>query len=180
MTKMKTYELVIMALFAALMCIFGPLSLPIGPVPISLTTLVIYIASGILGTKKATVSCIIYLLLGIVGLPVFSGFSGGLAKLAGPTGGYLIGYIPLAAICGVFFYIGKNKWYVPVLGMIIGTTITYTLGTIWFMLQMDMGLMESLTLCVIPFLIGDGIKVIVATVLVPAIRKPMIKAGLIQ
>lgn len=93
--------MVVTALMAAVTCILAPLSVPIGPVPISLTNFAIYLSLYLLDWKKGTLSYLIYLLLGLVGLPVFSGFTGGLAKLAGPTGGYIIGFIPMAIIAGI-------------------------------------------------------------------------------
>ena len=82
-------DMVLMALFAALTCVLAPLAVPIGPVPISLTNLVIYFSLYVLGWQRATITYIVYLLLGLVGLPVFSGFEGGVGKVAGPTGGLL-------------------------------------------------------------------------------------------
>ena len=84
--RSKTYEITMTALMAAVTCILAPLSIPIGPVPISFTNLAIYLSLYLLGWKKGTISYLIYLLLGLVGLPVFSGFTGGPSKLAGPTG----------------------------------------------------------------------------------------------
>ena len=101
--KSQIYQLACCALMAALMCIFGPMSVPIGPVPVSLTNLVIYFTVYLIGMKGATVSYLIYMLLGIVGLPVFSGYQGGLAKVAGPTGGYLVGFILMALICDLLW-----------------------------------------------------------------------------
>lgn len=94
----KTKELTLIGLMAALTCIAGPLSLPLpfSPVPISLTNLAIYFSVYILGMKRGTISYLVYLLLGLVGLPVFSAFTSGPAKLFGPTGGYLIGFIFIA------------------------------------------------------------------------------------
>ena len=102
-TKNKTKEITLIALMAAVMCILGPISLaiPISPVPISLGTLAIYLASYLLGMKRGTISCLIYLLIGIVGLPVFTGFTGGIGKVMGPTGGYMIGYIFLVLCTGL-------------------------------------------------------------------------------
>ena len=94
--KNKTYALTATALMTAVTCILAPLSVPIGPVPISLTNFVIFLSLYLLNWKKGTLSLLIYLLLGLAGLPVFSGFAGGIAKLAGPTGGYIIGFIPMA------------------------------------------------------------------------------------
>ena len=97
----KTYRMAMTALMAAVTCVLAPMSIPIGPVPISFTNLAIYLSLYLLDWKKGTLSYLIYLLLGLVGLPVFSGFTGGLAKLAGPTGGYIIGFIPMAIIAGI-------------------------------------------------------------------------------
>ena len=87
--KHSVKDITFIGLMAALICIAGPISinLPFSPVPISLTNLAIYFAAIILGFKKGTISCIVYILIGIVGLPVFSNFSGGFSKIAGPTGG---------------------------------------------------------------------------------------------
>ena len=92
-SRSKTYEITITALMTAVTCILAPMSIPIGPVPISFTNLAIYLSLYLLVWKKGTISYLIYLLIGLVGLPVFSGFTGGPAKLAGPTGGYIIGFI---------------------------------------------------------------------------------------
>ena len=99
--KNKTYALTATALMTAVTCILAPLSVPIGPVPISLTNFVIFLSLYLLGWKKGTLSLLVYLLLGLAGLPVFSGFAGGIAKLAGPTGGYIIGFIPMAIVAGI-------------------------------------------------------------------------------
>ena len=104
MKKSALFNMTECALMAALMCVLCPLSVPIGPIPISLSILVILITVVVLGTWRALVSYTVYLLLGAVGMPVFSGFQGGLAKLAGPTGGYL---------AGQFQYAGKGGDFVP-------------------------------------------------------------------
>ena len=119
--KTTTFNIVMVGLSAALICIAGPFAIPIpfSPVPISLIPLAIFICAFLLDWKLCGLSYVIFLLLGMVGLPVFSGFSGGLAKLAGPTGGYLIGFIFTALVTG--FFINKfNKIYMYVIGMIFG------------------------------------------------------------
>ena len=98
--RSNTYAMTMIALMTAVTCILAPLSIPIGPVPISLTNFAIYLSLYLLDWKKGTISYFIYLLLGFAGLPVFSGFTGGVAKLAGPTGGYIVGFIPMAIIAG--------------------------------------------------------------------------------
>ena len=97
----KTYEMTVTALMTAVTCILAPLSIPIGPVPISFTNLAIYLSLYLLGWKRGTISYLVYLLIGLVGVPVFSGFTGGIGKLAGPTGGYIIGFIAMAVIAGL-------------------------------------------------------------------------------
>ena len=101
MKNFSTKDMVFTALFAAIFCILAPFSIPIGEVPVSVTNFLIYITIYVIGWKKATVSYIIYLLLGFVGLPVFAGFTGGISKLVSPTGGYLVGFIFTSVISGL-------------------------------------------------------------------------------
>lgn len=181
--KSRTYILAATAVMTAALCIAAPFSVPVGPVPISLATLIILLAVYILGWKWGTVSVLLYLLLGMAGLPVFSGFSGGFVKLAGPTGGYLVGYIPLALITGLaialsdrlFTTISRHKavWIrlIQIVGMILGTAVLYTLGTAWFCIIMDCTVSYALTLCVIPFIPGDLLKILIAILLGPELRK---------
>ena len=108
--RSKTYEITITALMTAVTCILAPMSIPIGPVPISFTNLAIYLSLYLLGWKRGTISYLIYLLIGLVGLPVFSGFTGGPAKLAGPTGGYIIGFFVMAS---AYRYDRRNHRMLP-------------------------------------------------------------------
>ena len=160
--KFSLTQLIFMALMAAVMCIAGPLAVPIGPVPITLTNLVIYIAVGVLGTAQGTISYCLYLLLGMVGLPVFSGYAGGLGKLAGPTGGYLIGFIAMALIGGIVMEVSHRKLIPTLIGWFIGTAVDYLFGTLWFMFVTKMNLSASLMMCVVPFIPGDFIKILLA------------------
>ena len=130
-SRSKTYEITITALMTAVTCILAPMSIPIGPVPISFTNLAFYLSLYLLGWKKGTISYLIYLLIGLVALPVFSGFTAGPAKLAGPTGGYIIGFIVMAAIAGLFIDNCRKPW-IQLIGMIIGTIVCYLFGTVWF------------------------------------------------
>ena len=95
-------QMVQIALFSGILCIVAPFTIPVpmSPVPLSLATFVVYLAGALLGAKQGTAGVLVYLLLGAVGLPVFSGFSGGIGVLFGPTGGYLMGYLLCAAIVG--------------------------------------------------------------------------------
>ena len=151
------------ALMTAVTCILAPLSIPIGPVPISLTNFAIYLSLYLLDWKKGTVSYILYLLLGLVGLPVFSGFTGGIGKLAGPTGGYIIGFIPMAIIAGIVIDKFSQRW-IQILGMIVGTAICYAFGTAWFCIQAGYTVSAALAVCVIPFIPADLIKMVIAMI----------------
>ena len=169
---MKTKDMTLIAVMAALICIAGPLTIPVGPIPLSLATFVVYLAGSVLGRKKGTIAVGLYLLIGIIGVPVFSGFSGGFQKIAGVTGGYLIGYLPCAYLSGV----GAEKrdsmgWWFHTLMMVAGTVLLYTIGTVNFMLHTGNGLGAALSLCVIPFLPGDAVKVAGATLITQTLKK---------
>lgn len=169
MRSTKTYAMTATALMTAVTCILAPLSIPIGPVPISLTNFVIYLSLYILDWKKETVSYLLYLLIGLVGVPVFSGFSGGVGKLAGPTGGYIIGFIPMAILAGIIIDHVPKRW-IQFAGMIVGTAICYIFGTAWFCLQSGTNVAAALSICVIPFIPGDLIKMLLAITIGPKIR----------
>lgn len=176
----KTKSMVIIALMAAVTCILGPLSLaiPISPVPISLTNLAVYFTVYVLDRKRGTISYLLYLLIGLVGVPVFSAFTGGPSKLFGPTGGYLIGFIFMAYICGFFIDKWPSKLYMHFIGMVLGTAVCYLFGTVWLAYQAGMGFYAALGAGVIPFIPGDLVKIIIALIAGPVIRKQLRRAGL--
>lgn len=171
----KVYTMAVIALMTAITCIVAPLSIPIGPVPISLTNFAIYLALYILGWKKGTVSYLLYLLIGLVGVPVFSGFTGGIGKLLGPTGGYIIGFIPMAIIAGIVIDKFSRRW-IQFAGLIVGTAVCYAFGTAWYCLQSGTNAAAALSLCVIPFIPVDLIKMIITIIAAPKIRKQLDKA----
>lgn len=179
-TSDKTKTMVIIGVMAAVTCILGPLSLaiPVSPVPISLTNLAVYFAVYVLGMKRGTISYLIYLLIGLIGLPVFSSFTGGPGKLFGPTGGYLIGFIFMAAICGFFIEKWEGKLYMHFTGMVLGTAVCYLFGTVWLAYQAHMGFAAALGAGVIPFIPGDLAKIIIALIAGTIIRKQLKRAGL--
>lgn len=177
-SRLSAHQTAITGLMAALMCILGPLSIPIGAVPISFTNFAIYLAVYVAGTKLGLLSFCVYLLLGAAGLPIFSGFSGGLAKLAGPTGGYLVGFLAMALISGLFIAKSHGRPALSVFGMALGTIVAYLFGSVWFLLQAGCSLWHALTVCVFPFLIGDAVKILLAAKLGPMLRGALKKAGL--
>ena len=168
--SINTYQLTATALMAAVLCALASMSITIGIVPISLATFVIYLDAYILGSRMATVSTFIYLLLGLVGLPVYSGFSSGPAKLFGPTGGYLIGFIFMALIAGFFIDRFPKKYWLHVIGMVLGTAVCYLFGTVWLCYQMKIGFIAGLWAGCIPYLPGDGVKIVISVTLGPVLR----------
>lgn len=177
-SSLNIRQIATIGVMAAAICLLAPLSIPIGSVPISLTNLVIYFSLYILGMKKGTLSYLIYLLLGIVGLPVFSGFTSGPGKLFGPTGGYLIGFIPMAILAGIVIDKYTDKKILCLLAMIVGTAICYAFGTIWLAYQAHMNFISAMWAGVIPFILGDLIKIALAILLGPQIRERLIQANL--
>ena len=167
--KIKTKQMVLIALMTAVTCVLGPLSIPLpfSPVPISLTNFAIFLAIFVLGMKNGTISFIIYLLLGAVGVPVFSSFRGGFQVLAGPTGGYLIGFIFLALIMGFALEHFDRKLVPTIIGMIIGMAVCYAFGTVWLAKLLSLSFKEGLMMGVIPYLPGDAAKIIIAAIVGP-------------
>ena len=167
--KIRTKQMVLIALMTAVTCVLGPLSIPLpfSPVPISLTNFAIFLAIFVLGMKNGTISFIIYLLLGAVGVPVFSSFRGGLQVLAGPTGGYLIGFIFLALIMGFALDHFDRKLVPTIIGMIIGMAVCYAFGTVWLAKLLSLSFKEGLMMGVIPYLAGDATKIIIAAIVGP-------------
>lgn len=175
----KTFTLT--GLMAALICILSPLAfpLPFSPVPISFGTLAICFSAYVLGLKKGSLSVLIYILLGLAGLPVFTGFMGGPGKLFGPTGGYITGYLFLALICGFFADKGHGKWQPALFGMLLGTLVCYLFGTAWLAFQTHVSFLSALAVGVLPFIPGDLVKITIAMLLGGSLRKALIRAHLI-
>ncbi|WP_303864546.1 biotin transporter BioY [Alkalibaculum bacchi] len=167
MKNQKNTTLTFIGLMTAIMCILGPLSIaiPLSPVPISFTTLGIYLAVILLGCKNSTISTLVYLLMGLVGIPVFSGFTAGPGKLLGPTGGYLIGFFFMALIAGYFVDKFNGNISMQIFGLILGTMATYALGTLWLAYQANLTFKAALFAGVIPYILGDGIKLGIAIAL---------------
>lgn len=178
--KLSIQQIAVIGVMTAVICILAPFSIPIGVVPISFTNLAVYIALYVLGVKKGTISYVIYLLIGLVGVPVFSSFTSGPGKLFGPTGGYLIGFIFMAVIAGIFIDRFTDKMYLCFAGMVLGTLVCYLLGTAWLAYEASMSFKQALAAGVIPFIPGDLAKIVIAMLIGPQIRKALRKAGLYQ
>ena len=180
-SKFGLKQLTLTGLMAAVLCILAPISfrIPISPVSISLGFLAIYFVTSVLGMKLGTLSVLIYILLGLAGLPVFSGFLGGPGPLFGPTGGYILGYVFMAPICGFFVDKWGDKLLMRLLGMVPGSIVCYLFGTAWLAYQQSCTFFHALTLGVIPFIPVDLIKLAIATVIGGQLRKRLLKAGLL-
>lgn len=170
MKAISVKQMSLAAIMTAVTCILSPISLNIGPVPISLGTFAVSLSVCILGRNLGMLSYLLYLLLGFVGLPVFSNYGAGVEKLLGPTGGYLIGMIFLAFIGGFAVEKFSKSPIQQYLGLMLGIAFCYLLGTLWLgkVLSMDFG--KALSVGVIPFILPDAIKVLLALVLGKKIR----------
>lgn len=172
---LSTKDMVMCALCAALIVVCSWISIP-AAVPFTLQTFGVCVATGLLGTKRGSISVIVYIILGLVGLPVFSGFKGGPAALFGMTGGYIIGFIFTALIVGLITSKFGKSIPVLALSMVLGIAICYVFGTAWFMIVYAskveaISLAKALSMCVIPFIIPDIIKIVLATVIVKRLSK---------
>ena len=170
----KNHRLVRIALVAALLCVLSPVTLPLGPVPITLATLGVYFAAALLRPLEATAAVGIYMLLGGIGMPVFAGFAGGPERLFGLTGGYILGYIPCCLVAALLCRIGPGRRWLA-LGLVGGTVLLYAVGTLWYMGQMACGPLTALAVCVLPFLPGDGAKILLACGVLPPLRRSLEK-----
>lgn len=170
---MNTKKMILCALFAALTAVCSMISIPLPftPVPINLATLSFFLAGGLLGSRYGAVSQVVYVFLGAVGLPVFAGFTGGLGIITGATGGYIIGYVAGAWLIGLMTEKLGHGFYRNIISMVCGLAVCYTLGTLWFMFITSTGFAAALMMCVVPFLIGDAIKITAGAILVKKLYK---------
>lgn len=165
----KTRNMVYIAMFAVLISICSWISIP-SAVPFTMQTFGIFLAVAVLGGKRGSLAVLVYLLLGLVGVPVFAGFSGGIGCLAGTTGGYIVGFQLTALVMWAMeAMLGKQNW-VLFLSMVLGTAACYAFGTAWFMYIYArttgaIGLGTALGWCVIPYIIPDLLKAALALAL---------------
>jgi biotin transport system substrate-specific component len=168
--KMTVYS----SLFVAFIAIGAFIIIPIGPVPIVLQNMFVLLAGIILGPVWGLSCVAIYLLIGLVGLPVFAGGTSGIGKLFGPTGGYLLGYLPCVFVtAGISKALGK-KMSADIIAMVMGSLIVYAAGVPWLKAVTSMSWGKTLMVGMYPFLIGDALKIIAAAFIAKALR-PVIK-----
>ncbi len=156
-------------LMTALTAVGAQIAVPMGPVPVVLTNLFVLLSGLLLGPARAAAAMGLYVLLGAVGLPVFAQFKGGLAHLTGPTGGYLAGFIAAAWITGALSRAGSHKLF-DVAAVIVGSLTIYALGVPWLKWVTGMPWSKAVTVGMLPFLVGDGIKAAAAVALAWSVR----------
>lgn len=159
-----------------MIAICSQISIPTVPVPFTLQTLCVFVAAAMLGWKRGTISVLIYILLGLIGVPVFQGFSGGIDLIFSPSFGYILGFVLTSLVIGLSTKFFGNKIIPLAASMVIGMILCYTVGTVWFMFVYSiqgnsMNLAAALGLCVFPFLIADGCKIAAAVILVNRLDK---------
>lgn len=186
-----TRHITLCAVMAAVMCVLAPISIPIGPVPVTVGTLAIYLTACLLGGAWGTMSTLVYLLVGLVGAPVFSGYMGGPSRLVGPTGGYLVGYLPLALLAGAAVQWSAHRFdgrgragagialAVQFAGMVLATAVLYTFGTVWFCFQAGADLGTAMDKCVLPFIPVDLLKIAATLLVGMPVRNRLEQAGLL-
>lgn len=159
MKNTNSYNLAQVALFAAVISIIAPLAIPLGPVPISLGTLGVYLSILLIGKKKSLAAVGLYLLLGFVGLPVFANYSSGPEVLLGPSGGYLIGYLLIVLVSSLVIRDNNQSRIKTFLALGLGTVFCYFLGTLYLSYQASLDFKASLLVGVLPFIPGDTLKI---------------------
>lgn len=177
----KTYDLVYISVFAVIIAICSWISIPTA-IPFTLQTLGIFLTVGILGGKRGTAAVFLYILLGVFGMPVFSGMTGGIGILMGMTGGYIIGFLFAALMMwGIEALFGRSR-VILVLSMAIGLVVCYVIGTLWYMIVYThntgtIGLWTVLWWCVFPFIIPDLLKIAMALYLTSRFTKAVRQRG---
>ena len=174
-SKITTKELVFTALMAVIIAVCSWISIPT-TVPFTLQTFGVFMAVGLLGGKKGTISVLVYILLGAVGVPVFAGFSSGIGVLLGTTGGYIVGFLLSGLVYWAMTAAFGEKLPIMIIAMVLGLLVCYAFGTAWFMIvyaknTAPIGLMTALGWCVFPFIIPDCIKIALAVVLTKQLKK---------
>lgn len=166
---MKTRHMVLCASFAALISICAWLCVPVMGMTFTMQTFGLFLTLLIQGGKRGTVSVLIYLLLGAVGMPVFSGFQGGVGVLLGATGGYIWGFLAASLL----YWLTEKLWKKPGLSCVLGLAACYGVGTVWFaaVYGNQMGIVSILLTCVVPYLLPDAIKLLLALLITRRIGK---------
>lgn len=191
-SRIDTRQLTLCAVMAAVMCVIAPISIPTGPISITGGTLTIYLTAYLLGPLRGLTATAVYLLAGFAGLPVFSNYMGGAGRLLGPTGGYLVGYLPMMLLAGFaveytlqrFGGQGKKGRVLALIlqffGLMLATAVLYAFGTAWYCVQAGVDLQAALAACVFPFIPFDLMKIALALLTGVPVRRRLEQAGLLS
>ncbi|MDS0527236.1 biotin transporter BioY [Clostridium sp. SHJSY1] len=173
---------IICAIFAGVMAILAQIAvpLPFTTVPITMVTFAVTLVAVVLGGRLGAISVLVYILLGAIGIPVFAGFKGGFQTLIGATGGYLISFPIVAAIIGYFSYRYKKNYLIISLASIFAFTVCYFIGTVQLMFVANLGIKAALMAGVIPFVIFDIIKVILAVFIGVRLQSSIMQTNLLK
>ena len=166
---------VLCALFAAVCAVCSQLTIPIQPVPITLGTFGVLMSGGFLGKRYGLLALLIYLILGAAGVPVFSMMRAGISVLAGPSGGFILGFAPMAFVVGLVSEKLGHTFKSMLVATLAGTAVCYVMGIGWFMFLTGTGMWSAMVMCMFPFLPGDLAKIILASFLVAKYRKTLIE-----
>jgi len=170
----KLRWMVLASLMAALTAVGAYIHVPIGPVPIVLSTLFVLLSGLLLGSRWGLASMALYLFVGAIGMPVFSGGRGGFAHFLGPTGGYLFGYLLASLLTGMISERSHGNFFWEIIAVIIGSLAIYGLGVPWLKMVTKMSWPKTFIVGMVPFIIGDAVKASVALILARAVR-PILK-----
>lgn len=168
--KLKTLDIVYIGLFAALIAVCAQIAIP-ATIAFTLQTFAICLTCALLGWKRSILSVITYIFIGMIGLPVFTGFKSGIAAITGPTGGYIVGFLLTCVITGCLCEKFGYKLWQLILFMLLGLIACYIFGTLWFMIAYHVTLMAAISTCVIPFLIPEAIKIVLAATLTKTLKR---------
>jgi biotin transport system substrate-specific component len=161
------------SLFAALMAAGAYMAIPIGPVPIVLQNMFVFLSGLLLGSRWGLTSVAVYLLAGVVGLPVFAGGTGGIGRIFGPTGGFLLGYLPVVCLVGRMAERLPRRMVWDVAAMTAGAMVLYACGVSWLAAVTGLPFGKALALGMAPFLPGDALKIAAAALIARAVRPVM-------
>jgi Uncharacterized conserved protein len=175
-THIKTIDLVMTGMFTAVICVMAMISIPTQPIPFTLSLFAIFLTGALLSPRNAFLAVLAYLLIGTCGVPVFAGAKSGPQVLTGMTGGYLIAYPFMAFITALFYkYFRKHKIISLAFGMAAGLILCYLFGTLWFSHVSGNSFYASLLLCVVPYILFDSLKIVLAISISIVIRKTVYK-----
>lgn len=181
MSNRKIKDIVLISLFSAIIVVCSFITIP-AAIPFTLQTFAVFLCLNILGAKKGVISILIYIFLGVVGLPVFSGFNGGIGALLNVTGGYIIGFIFSALIFWVITSVfnKKSRKIINLIASFMGLIVCYIFGTLWYILLFikngeAINFISAFTICVLPFIIPDILKILISVTISEKINKLIIK-----